>query len=207
MQFLYGEDGMDGVSVESQALEALRLGNREVEQKYRWKPDSPKFGEFILEHDIIEDIKNSGDKRSILENEFQQILADRKILREKIILSGEEEWPLPVNLHRLIWNAQKIFHLDLRKPTDLHPVKVVEGIKSLCERLIIIPGDDEITKEAQRNSTLLFNILLRFTLASKKVIKDYRLDNLSFDWILGEIEDRFYRYFFYLSLYLLFGLT
>ena len=34
---------------------------------------------------------------------------------------------LPVNLLRLIWNAQKIFKIDMRAPTDLHPVKVIEG--------------------------------------------------------------------------------
>ena len=34
---------------------------------------------------------------------------------------------LPCNLQRLIWNAQKIFRINVRKPTDLHPVKIVEG--------------------------------------------------------------------------------
>ena len=31
---------------------------------------------------------------------------------------------LPVNLSRLIWNAQKVFHIDTRGQTDLHPLKV-----------------------------------------------------------------------------------
>ena len=34
---------------------------------------------------------------------------------------------LPVNLSRLIWNAQKIFHIDTKAPSDLHPLTVVEG--------------------------------------------------------------------------------
>lgn len=34
---------------------------------------------------------------------------------------------LPCNLLRMIWNAQKIFHINSRLPSDLHPVKVVEG--------------------------------------------------------------------------------
>lgn len=37
---------------------------------------------------------------------------------------------LPVNLNRLIWNAQKIFHIDTRGQTDLHPLKIVEGLHS-----------------------------------------------------------------------------
>lgn len=35
---------------------------------------------------------------------------------------------LPVNLGRLIWNARKTFHLTNRNPSDLHPLRVVEGI-------------------------------------------------------------------------------
>ena len=27
----------------------------------------------------------------------------------------------------MIWNAQKIFHINPRLPSDLHPIKVVEG--------------------------------------------------------------------------------
>ena len=34
---------------------------------------------------------------------------------------------LPCNMQRLIWNAQKIFSINTRKPTDLHPVKIVES--------------------------------------------------------------------------------
>ena len=34
---------------------------------------------------------------------------------------------LPCNLQRMIWNAQKIFHINTRSSTDLNPLRVVEG--------------------------------------------------------------------------------
>lgn len=34
---------------------------------------------------------------------------------------------LPCNLARMIWNAQKIFRINTRTPTDLSPLRVVEG--------------------------------------------------------------------------------
>lgn len=37
---------------------------------------------------------------------------------------------LPCNLARMIWNAQKIFRINTRTPTDLSPLRVVEGILS-----------------------------------------------------------------------------
>src|SRR5689334_8329674 len=50
-----------------------------------------------------------------------QIIADRRLLREKIFLAGDDKWPLPVNLTRMILNAQKIFHLGPKKLSDLDP--------------------------------------------------------------------------------------
>lgn len=34
---------------------------------------------------------------------------------------------LPCNLARMIWNAQKIFRINTRTPTDLNPLRVVDG--------------------------------------------------------------------------------
>jgi len=38
---------------------------------------------------------------------------------------GDANWPMPVNVTRLIATAQKIFHIDPKKPTDLNPIDVV----------------------------------------------------------------------------------
>jgi DNA-directed RNA polymerase II subunit RPB1 len=60
-----------------------------------------------------------------------QIVADRRLLREKIFLAGDDRWPLPVNLTRMILNAQKIFHLGPKKVSDLDPCQIVEGLPPL----------------------------------------------------------------------------
>eukprot|EP00005_Dracoamoeba_jomungandri_P005646 CAMPEP_0174262196 /NCGR_PEP_ID=MMETSP0439-20130205/12829_1 /TAXON_ID=0 /ORGANISM="Stereomyxa ramosa, Strain Chinc5" /LENGTH=1899 /DNA_ID=CAMNT_0015346859 /DNA_START=57 /DNA_END=5756 /DNA_ORIENTATION=+ len=194
IQFIYGEDGMDGAAVETQRLPSLRLNNRSVAEKYRFDIDSPDFGQGYMDPEIIEDIKSRSDAHAILEMEYKEILADRRMLREEILPEekiGEDNWPLPVNLSRLITNAQKIFHLDKNSTSDLHPLKVIDGVQMLSSELKIISGEDDISKEARRNVTLLFHILLRSMLASKRVLKDYRLNTYSFDWLLGEIKSRF----------------
>eukprot|EP01114_Cavostelium_apophysatum_P013538 TRINITY_DN32_c0_g1_i1.p1 TRINITY_DN32_c0_g1~~TRINITY_DN32_c0_g1_i1.p1 ORF type:complete len:1763 (-),score=484.60 TRINITY_DN32_c0_g1_i1:80-5368(-) len=190
VQFLYGEDGMDGIAVESQKFDSMRLGNKQVTDKFKFQPDRPDFGENLLEPEIIEDIKNNADTRSELEREFAQLLDDRRFLRREI-KTGEDTWPLPVNLKRLLWNAQKLFHIDPSKPTDLHPVKVINGIKQLSERLVVIGGRDPVSQETQKNATTMFNILLRSTLASKPLVEQYHLTSNAFDWLCGEIESRF----------------
>lgn len=46
-------------------------------------------------------------------------------------------------------------------------------------------------QEAQRNATVTFMTLMRATLASKRVLAEYRLTQEAFDWLVGEIETRF----------------
>lgn len=96
-----------------------------------------------------------------------------------------------MNLSRLVWNAQKLFHVDMRAQADLHPLKVVEDVRELSKKLVIVKGEDSLSKEAQRNATLLFNILLRSFLCSKKMGEEHCLSSEAFEWVIGEIEARF----------------
>jgi DNA-directed RNA polymerase II subunit RPB1 len=185
-----GEDGMDAVWVEHQKLESLRMSNAKFNQVYRFQVDHPQFGEGYMDPEVIDDVRNSLDSRDVLDKEFEQLKNDRKILRQEIFPGGEETWPLPCNLKRMIWNAQKIFHIDMRKTSNLHPVDIVNGVKLLTDRLRIIPGTGDVS-ENHAAALTLFNILLRSTLASKRVLEEYRLVPLAFDWVLGEIESRF----------------
>lgn len=61
----------------------------------------------------------------------------------------------------------------------------------LSKKLVIVNGDDPLSRQAQENATLLFNIHLRSTLCSKRMIEEFRLSTEAFDWLLGEIETKF----------------
>ncbi len=65
------------------------------------------------------------------------------------------------------------------------------GVRELSKKLIVVHGEDHISKQAQFNATLLFNILLRSTLCSKRVAEEFHLSSEAFEWLLGEIETRF----------------
>lgn len=46
-------------------------------------------------------------------------------------------------------------------------------LQELSEKLIVVVGSDELSKEAQRNATTTFMTNLRATLASKRVLGEY----------------------------------
>ena len=91
----------------------------------------------------------------------------------------------------MIWNVQKIFHINKRAPTDLSPMRVIQGVKDLLEKCIIVAGEDRLSKQANENATLLFQCLVRSTLCTKGVSEEFRLSGEAFEWLIGEIETRF----------------
>ena len=86
----------------------------------------------------------------------------------------------------MIWNAQKIFNLNKYTKTDIRPNEIIESIRDLSKRLVIVSGDDRLSVEAQHNATMLFNVHLRSTLCTKRVIEEYHLTSEAFQWIIGK---------------------
>lgn len=68
---------------------------------------------------------------------------------------------------------------------------VPAGVKELSRKLVIVNGEDPLSRQAQENATLLFNIHLRSTLCSRRMVEEFRLSGEAFDWLLGEIESKF----------------
>jgi DNA-directed RNA polymerase II subunit RPB1 len=190
VQFCYGEDGMDGTAVESQKLPTLKPSDVAFERRFKFDYEDERRMRHDLNDDIVREVVSSAHVQDELDREWRQLCDDREAVRN-IFPKGEDRVVLPVNLERLIWNAQKVFHIDMREAGDLSPLKVVEGVRDLSKRLIVIDGDDHISQQAQENATLLFSVLLRSTLCAKRVAFEHKLSAEAFDWVLGEIEAKF----------------
>ena len=133
---------------------------------------------------------------------------------QEVLRSGDASVVLPINLKRLIWNAQQAFGCGAgggggsasgasagdgsrasaaSSSSALDPLDVVKRVRDLCEtRLKVVDGDDPLSAEAQRNATLLTCCLLRSTLAAKRVLREHRLSPDAFEWLVGEVEARFF---------------
>ena len=61
-------------------------------------------------------------------------------------------------------------------------------IRRICdEEVLVVRGNDHLSREAQHNATLLFQILIRSKLATKRVLKEHRLNEESLKWLVGSI--------------------
>nr|AAK00310.1 DNA-dependent RNA polymerase II largest subunit RPB1 [Glaucosphaera vacuolata] len=220
VQFLYGEDGMDGAMVEDQNLRTLSMNDAKLEQTFHLDPFDLDFGigenrRSYLAQEVIDDVRNDPQLIKALEDEFAQIKLDRDRLQREIIRSRESKWPLAVNIDRLIWNVKTLFNIRQDSVSDLNPRDILKGVQILLSRcnVVALPpksiklldegdGDQvaevdtnsvsrQLAVEAQENATLLWSIHIRAFLASKVILKEYRLDKKAFMHLLGEIENRF----------------
>ncbi|OWR53673.1 DNA-directed RNA polymerase II subunit RPB1 [Danaus plexippus] len=190
IQLRYGEDGLAGETVEFQNMPTVKLSNKAFEKKFKFDPTNERYLKRIFHEDIIKELTESGYVIADLESEWEQLCKDREILRQ-IFPSGESKVVLPCNFRRMIWNVQKIFHINKRMSTDLSPIKVIQGVKDLLKKCVIVAGEDRLSKQANENATLLFQCLVRSTFCTKYVSEDYRLSSEAFEWLIGEIETRF----------------
>ncbi|XP_005100330.1 DNA-directed RNA polymerase II subunit RPB1 [Aplysia californica] len=190
VQLRYGEDGLDACWVEFQALPTLKPADETFKRKFRFDATNERAMRKCLQEDVIKDLMGDASLMAELEQEWEQLQEDRVGIRQ-VFPTGDSRIVLPCNMNRILWNAQKIFRINKRKPSDLHPLKVIEGVRELCSKLIIVVGDDPISHQANENATLLMKALIRSTLCTKRVAEEHCLTAEAFEWVLGEIETKF----------------
>ncbi|CAG5111359.1 Oidioi.mRNA.OKI2018_I69.chr2.g5675.t1.cds [Oikopleura dioica] len=190
IQFRYGEDGLAGEHVEFQNLSTIKLSDRMFEKKFRFDYTNDKTLRKRLQEDVVREIQSNPEIHNKVDEEFDQLCIDRQTVRN-IFPRGRTRVALPCNMQRMIINAQKIYSLTKQTKSDLDPIKIVEDVQELTKRLIVVSGTDPLSIEAQNNATMLFNIHMRSTMCSKRVIEEYYLNSQAFDYIIGEIESKF----------------
>jgi len=126
----------------------------------------------------------------LLDEEYEQLLDDRKFLREDRA-DTDQSMPLPLNIRRIIETSKTKFRVRDGARSDLHPSDVIPKVRDLLDRLVIVPGKDPLSIEAQENATRNFKCLVRCQLAFKRVILEHSLNKLAFENVLGDIETRF----------------
>ena len=80
---------------------------------------------------------------------------------------------------------------DVTHDTGCAHIKCRLTLHCPCPQPAQVDGPDPLSREAQRNATLLFLSHMRATFAAKRVLREYRLSPEAFTYILGMIEERF----------------
>ena len=128
-----------------------------------------------------------------LDEEYKRLVEDCHLLRHSVFSQQDSSSPhyLPTNLHGIVENAQRIFHIDARKPSDFDPTYIITIVTTTSERLTFVRSDDPLSLEAQRNATIAFRMYLWAIVSTRRTLERRHLNREAFNWVLGETETKF----------------
>ena len=180
VQFLYGEDGMDGTKLESQALPYIEMDYEKLKKVYRLT-ERDTFT-YLLDDDVIKDMTKKGFEP--FEKHFRQVLDDREYMIVEIFNGREEKSIMyPIAFRRLIESTKALIGKFDSILLDLNPHYVLDTINNLADELYI--------NENNRGNKFL-GVLLRAYLSPKRVLFEYKFNKLAFDRVIQEVRLKFY---------------
>ena len=178
VQFVYGNDGMDAICIESQPLVLTKLSIDEIKQRFYC--DEKTDWKDKLTGPIYEKMKNE-EYQTILNESYLKLLNHREYLIS-IVFSGDPENNInyPIHFKRLITticgsNRKK-------KPSDISPLTILAKNKKLSKSLYV--------NDIFRNNKIL-EILIDIYLHPKHLIDTYFITNEEYNSISKEVTEIF----------------
>jgi intein/homing endonuclease len=181
IQFLYGEDAMSSIKLESQKIDYIDMDKHKIQDTYLFTQEDIIL-DGMVRPDLQKELKkdNKWEEKSI--EFYKQILTDRSCFIEKIFkMQYESKIIYPISLYRLIQNTKQLFH-PIPTLSDLHPSDIIDELQKL---------EEENSFHKYNAGTKLFGMLLRAYLAPKRCILEHRLNKVSFEYILQQIRLKF----------------
>uniref|UniRef100_A0A6C0HKN7 DNA-directed RNA polymerase n=1 Tax=viral metagenome TaxID=1070528 RepID=A0A6C0HKN7_9ZZZZ len=161
IQYKYGEDGVDSTQVESQPINLALMTMEEIYRNYALNPA-----------DLADVMTNT---ESVYPDLVDELLRDRDMLvREVFSFQKKDSVLAPVHLKRLVEKYRNPYSTK----TDLTPSYVVDELTKLIKEPFIAPNR-------------LFHCLVRFYLAPRRTILEYRMTVKIFDELLKEVRFRY----------------
>lgn len=182
VQFMYGEDGMDGTKMETQYIPTIAKSMLELELEYHLRPEDK------IDMHVVEGVAKTAQSADVFARctaHYQQLLDDRVFLISKVF-RGEKldkiTYPIPFEriINNAIMRAKSAGSYGL--PTDLTPQHVLDAIDGLINKLQIIDATQ---------GTRFLHLLIRLHLSPKPLIFKHHMTRSVFDWVVNEIQ----RYF------------
>ena len=187
VQFYYGDDNFDPVHLEKVSVSMMEYNDATMTKEYQWKVD--EILPIMVTPAVLTSIQNDEKKVAMvamaLEGEWQQLMSDRKLLREKIfrnLKKMDASIHSPINFFRLVREFKFKFNVQPNDVTDLDPLYVLQEIKKLCETIV--------KYIYEKRALEVLKILIRSTLSTKQCIQVHRFSRSVFDLMIKKIENK-----------------
>jgi len=186
IQFMYGEDGMEGTKIEQQIVPHIDMDILGIRSSYHISEED-KMKMYLTDKAYKEHTKNKTWKKDMQEY-LEQVVNDREFLIQKVFRGQQNnkiEYPIP--FARILQNAvHRMKDMGLESiPSNMTPSYVLAELNKL------IHGKESLHVIDEKQGTRFLHILLRAYLSPKQLICKYHLQQETFDFIISEVK----RYF------------
>lgn len=188
VQFLYGEDGMDAIKIESHPLPYLKMSRDKLENTYLLSAKDDMFLSNMMDgatHKAL--MATEGWEERCFEH-YRQILADRKYFITRIFRgSMADKIKYPVAFSRIMENTSMVYKKFgcMGVLSNLSPMYILEQVEALCDGV-------QVRASKSTPGIMMFHMLCRMYLSPKVILKRYGFDRNAFDQVLQSIKARFY---------------
>jgi len=184
VQFLYGEDGMEGTHIERQVVPTVQKSLFELDRDYHLRSSDPLH--VYLTDDAMEAMKKEGAWTKRADEHFEALLKDRhQLITEVFGCENQSTIYYPIPFERILRNAYErskaVGVADA--PTDLTPTVVLDAVDTLCKELYVAKPDQGV---------FFAQLLVRCYLSPKPLIMQHRLKKSVFEWVVEEVR-RYFR--------------
>jgi DNA-directed RNA polymerase II subunit RPB1 len=183
LQFVYGNDGMDSIYVESQPLFLTKLSLADIQKKFQLDSDIG-WGTYLTKPCGIK-FKKSKHYQKTLDTHFKQLLEHRSyVITELFQGNPENNVNYPIHIQRITSNICGLDKVNHGNLSDISPLQILKGNDKLKKKIIL---------SGVFNNVRLFHILIDIHLAPKVLIFEYGITKEKYEKICLLIEQQFHK--------------
>jgi DNA-directed RNA polymerase II subunit RPB1 len=172
-QFIYGEDGMESINIESQNLLIIKLDTDELCKKFLFSDDT--VWSDILVQDIYDNMIKNKSYNKILKKNFDTILNYKQYLFQ-LSNNIDNNINYPIDINRITKNTclQKDKHII----SNISPLEIIKRNDELKEKLFIT--------ESFKNNNII-HMLIDIHLNPKILITEFKIQEYEYEIIYDNI--------------------
>lgn len=187
VQFTYGDDNMNPSKIEKiTKIDLMEMDNEELKNTYQFEEVMDRgYWETFMTKDAVDEMMKEGSYIQLIEEEYEKMIQNRDTMRHKFFknveMIGDIGTYVPINIQRLIQASLINFHIEKNHLSDLTPKYIVDKFNEVIQYVInYFPEKD--------NSCLLQRMIFKSYLSPKRVLKEYRMNKMMFDYIIEMIK-------------------
>ncbi len=190
VQFSYGDDNYDPTKIEHMPIKMFEYSDEKMKSTYEFDQNMMEdrtYWETFMTKDAVDELMSNPQYVEILNKEYKEMTQSRDLMRNVFFknakLISDASCYTPVNLYRMIQSNLVKFNIQPYQLSDISPLYVIEKYKTMMDSVLKYMPE-------KANSVIVQQILFKSFMASKRIIKEYRINKLMFDYLIETIRHK-----------------